>query len=200
MSNHVLASAVQWIVWGVLMALVMGWVARSRSRARPTSQARALVQPTSILIIGIVSLVFWLAIAILSNTVGKNSTSTVGTTLAFCAFAIASLPLITAYYFGRHSISDSGMDYGGMFGSRRQFIWSEVKVVTYSQGMGWFKLELESGFVARLSAMLVGLPEFARVALAHLPREKFSSEAYILLENAREGKLPNLMGGGSSGA
>lgn len=200
MSSHAIASVVQWLVWGVIMAVVMGWVSRSRSRARPPSQAGALVQPTSILVIGVVSVVFWLGIVVVSNTVGKNSTSTLGTTLAFSAFALASTPLISGYYLGRHYVSDAGMDYGGMFGSRRTFAWSEVRTVRYSQGMGWFKLELDSGFVARVSAMLMGLPEFARLVLAHVPRERLSADAYAVLERARDGKLPNLVGGRSGHA
>jgi len=87
------------------------------------------------------------------------------------------------------------MDYGEMFGARRTFAWSEVMAVRYSRNMGWFKLELDTGYVARISTMLMGLPEFARLVLAHVPREKCSDEAYALLGDAREGKLPNLTGG-----
>ena len=46
--------AVQWIVWSVLMALVMGWLARSRSRSRAASDAALLYHPTSTLIVGLV--------------------------------------------------------------------------------------------------------------------------------------------------
>jgi hypothetical protein len=189
-----MASVIKWVIWAVSMALVMGWVSRSRSRTRAPSQAGVLVLPTSILIIGIVSVVFWLAIVIISNTVGKNSTSTLGTTLVFCVFSIASTPLISSFYFSRHRVSPSGMDYGEMFGARRTFAWSEVMAVHYSRSMGWFRLELDSGYVARISATLMGLPEFARLVLAHVPREKCSDEAYALLRDAREGKLPNLTG------
>lgn len=196
MSTHVLASAIKWLVWVVGMALVMGWVSRSRSRARPPYQAGVLVQPTSILIIGVVSAVFFFGLAVVSITVGKNSTSTLGTTLLFCAFAIASMPLIWGFYLSRHRVSHSGMDYGEMFGARRTFAWSEVRTVRYSRDMGWFKLELGSGYVARISTMLMGLPEFARLVLVHVPRERCSDEAYALLQGARGGKLPNLIGGG----
>lgn len=194
-SSHIFASVIQWVIWGVIMALVMGWLSRSRSRARAPSQAGVLVLPTSILIIGIVSVVFWLAIVVISNTVGKNSTSTLGTTFIFCLFCVASVPLITSFYLSRHRVSQSGMDYGEMFGARRTFAWSEVKAVRYSRGMGWFKLELDSGYVAHISTMLMGLSEFARLVLAYVPREKYSDEAYVLLKDAQEGKLPNLTGG-----
>ena len=191
-STHVLVSVIKWAVWVVGLALVMGWVSRSRSRA--PSQAGALVLPTSIPIIGIVSAVFWFALAVFSITVGKNSTSTLGTTLMFCAFIIASAPFILCFYLCRHRVSRSGMDYGEMFGARRTFAWSEVRTVRYSRDMGWFKLELDSGYVARISTMSRGLPEFARLVLIHVPHDKCSDDAYRLLKGAREGKLPNLTG------
>lgn len=192
MSTHISGSVIEWVVWCVGMALVMGWVSRSRSRA--PSQAGTLVLPTSIPIIGIVAVVFFLALAVISNTGGKNVTSTPGTTLLFCAFAIASVPFISCFYLCRHRVSRSGMDYGEMFGARRTFAWSEVRTVRYSRDMGWFKLELDSGYVARISTMSRGLPEFARLVLTHVPRDRCSDDAYRLLKGAREGKLPNLTG------
>jgi hypothetical protein len=36
----------QWMLWGLLMSLVMGWVARSRSRSRHAGSAQRL-QPNA---------------------------------------------------------------------------------------------------------------------------------------------------------
>jgi len=46
------APIVRWAVWAVLMSLVMGWIARSRHRSRPTAEQRRLAHPPSTLIIG----------------------------------------------------------------------------------------------------------------------------------------------------
>jgi hypothetical protein len=38
---------VQWTVWGLVMAAVMGWVAKGRLRKRAESDARTLCHPIS---------------------------------------------------------------------------------------------------------------------------------------------------------
>jgi hypothetical protein len=52
-------TALQWTLWLVVMATVMGWLARSRLRARPASDARRLVHPPSTLIVGLVAFAFF---------------------------------------------------------------------------------------------------------------------------------------------
>jgi hypothetical protein len=176
------------------MALVMGWIARSRLRPRPSAQEGMLVQPVATLAVGVVSLIFWLAILIVSTTIGRNSTTTVWTVLLFGGFALASTPFIAWYYLGRHYVSARGMNYGSIFGRRCIFEWSDVRIVHFSEGNKWFRLQLSSGAVARVSAMLIGLPEFARHLLAHVPRERISDDAYEILRRTREGNLPNIWG------
>lgn len=176
------------------MALVMGWVARGRSRARPPAEEGALVQPFAILVVGWVSVVFWTAIAIVSTTVGRNSTTTLWTTLGFGGFALASTLLIAWYHLGRHSVSAQGMNYGRLFGGRLVFDWADVKTVRFSQVNKWFRLELNSGGVVRVSAMLVGLPAFAGLLLLNVPRERISDDTYEILRRTSEGDLPNIWG------
>jgi hypothetical protein len=48
--------------------------------------------------------------------------------------------------------------------------------------MKWFRLEGQSGDVARISAMLIGLPEFARVLFAHTPPGVIDAETLPTLE------------------
>src|SRR5258706_13310485 len=50
----------QWTLWGVLMLIIAGWLAKSRFRARPASEARRLVHPPSTLIIGLFALLCFL--------------------------------------------------------------------------------------------------------------------------------------------
>src|SRR5689334_22112286 len=92
----------QWVFWGLVMSLVMSWVAKSRIRTRPDTETRTLAHPRSTLVIGIVGVVFAGGLAILSNTVWKNSTSTVWTTLIFVGFACLCASLILGYFFERH--------------------------------------------------------------------------------------------------
>ena len=73
------------------MAVVMGWVARSRFAKRPDSDVQSLRHPRSTLAIGVVGALFFFGIAVVSNTVGKNDTATIWTTLGFIFFGLASL-------------------------------------------------------------------------------------------------------------
>lgn len=181
-------------LWGVAMALVMGWVARSRFGKRADIDARTLAHPFSTLVIGIAGVALFGGIAIISNTIGKNQTTTMWTTLAFLAFALASVPMIADYYFARHRVSERGMDYGRMFGQRGTFCWSEVQRVRYASAMKWFAIDLRSGSTIRVSAMLMGLPDFARILLAHVPRSVIDDDTYALLLETEQGRPPSVWG------
>ncbi len=181
-------------LWGIAIAMVMGWVARSRFSKRPVSDAETLAHPVSTLVIGLIGVLFFGGIAVISNTVGKNKTTTVWTTLAFVAFALASVPMIMDYLFARHRVSERGMDCGRMFGQRGSFVWSEVKRVRYASVMKWFAIDLRSGSTVRISAMLMGLPEFAHMLLLHVPRSAIDDEAYVLLRDTEEGRPPSVWG------
>jgi hypothetical protein len=60
--------------------------------------------------------------------------------------------------------------------------------------MKWFKIELTSGVVVRVSAMLIGLPEFASRVLAGVPRGAIGENAYALLQQTEQGNLPRIWG------
>jgi uncharacterized membrane protein YuzA (DUF378 family) len=176
------------------MTVVMGWVAKSRLRERPDSERYMLRHPISTLVIGIVGTVFFFGIAIISNTIGKNPTSTVWTTLIFIAFGLASVPMIADYFFARHSVSDSGIEYGRLMGQRGSLRWSDVQRVRFAPVMKWFVLEGSSGSKARISAMLIGLPEFARFVLLHVPIEAIEPDTLAVLRATEKGQPPNVWG------
>jgi len=129
-------------------------------------------------------------IAVVSN-VHANRTTSVFTTAIFVGFAVLALWLVADYFVGRHVVSDDGMNHGGLTG-RRQFKWAEVSGVRYSPAMKWFRLETRSGQVTRVSAMLVGLPEFARLVLARVPAGAIEPETRPVLEATAAGHLPSV--------
>jgi hypothetical protein len=163
------------------MALVMGWVARSRVKPRPHSESQRLVHPFSTLIIGVVGFVFFAGLAIVSN-VFANKTVTWWTTTIFVGFALLSLPMVADYFLARHDVSEEGLSYGRLTGRRGYLKWSDLSRVNYAPGMKWFRLETESGEVARISAMLRGLPEFARLLLARTPAHAIDADALSVLQ------------------
>jgi len=182
-------SLVQWLLWGLAMSLVMAWVARSRLRRTAGVDRLQLAHPPSTLIIGIICFAFFAGLAVVSN-VYANRTTSVWTTLTFVGLALLALPLVADYFFARHGVSAQGMDFGRMSGRRGRFAWKEVRQVTFSPAMKWFRLELADGRVVRVSAMLAGLPGFARLLLDHVPRDAVQGEVRSILQATAEGRPP----------
>lgn len=83
----------RWAVWVVLMAIVMAWIARSRHRSRPPSEARRLAHPPSTLIVGLSGFALFFGLAVVSN-VYANTTTTIYTTAVFLGFAAPALWLV----------------------------------------------------------------------------------------------------------
>ena len=184
-------TTVQWSLWAVVMSLVMGWLARSRHRERPPSEQRELKHPPGMLIMGLVCFGLFAGAAIVSN-VFPNKSVTWWTTAIFVGFALLSAPMIADYFLARHTVSEQGMHYGKLTGARKSLRWDELRVVRYSAAMKWFRLETQSGDVARISAMLMGLPEFARLLLAYAPRQAIDEATLAVLQATAEGNPPSI--------
>jgi hypothetical protein len=185
-------TGLQWAVWSLVMILVMGWIGRSRFRARSTAETRTLRHPPSTLILGLACFGFFAGIAVVSN-VYRNSTTTWWTTSIFVGFALLSALMLLDYVRAKHEVSDEGLAYRSLFiGTRKYLRWSELRAVRYAPVMKWFRLETRSGGVARISVMLMGLPEFARLLLEHAPRGAIESGTRPVLQATAEGQPPSV--------
>ena len=78
-------------------------------------------------------------------------------------------------------------DHGRIHRVRRYLRWSDLRTVRYAPVMKWFRLETRSGDVARVSAMMMGLPEFARIFLAHSPKEAVEPHTLQMLQSTADG-------------
>ena len=189
--NH--SSWMQWALWGLLVSVIMAWVARSRGRTRPTSDAHRLQHPPSTLVIGISGFLFFAAIAVVSN-VYANATTHWWTTAIFVGFALLALPVLGDYFAARHEVSEEGLRYGRLLGAGGYMRWAELTNVHFSDAMKWFRLESKSGEVVRISVMLMGLPSFAQLLLAHTPAEAIDRQTLPVLQNTAEGNPPSVWG------
>lgn len=169
------------IIFSVLFFLLISWINRGLKRGRIDKESETLQHEKWIGILGAVGVIFFLGLAIISNTVGKNATTSIWSTAIFVGGAALSLPLIADYLFSRHSISKEGLHYGGMFGKRGFMEWESVQRVSISPSMCWFLLETSSGAKARISFLLEGLTHFANMILENVPRERIETEAFQLL-------------------
>jgi hypothetical protein len=174
------------------MTIIMGWLANSRAKQRPRSDANTLRHPIGILVIGILGFAFFAGIAVVSNTIGKNSTTTIWTTFVFLFFAAMSLAMVADYFFGRHYLRPEGLEYGKLHGQRGYSSWAEIRSVTYAPVMKWFVLRTASGATIRISAMLMGLPAFAQHVLAHVSPEGIDNATRALLLETADGNPPSV--------
>jgi len=189
--NPAWAPVLKWVLWGSIMSLVMGWVARSRLRPRPAASTLRLQHPPSTLVIGAVTFLFFGVIAVISN-VFANHTTTWWTTATFVGFALLALPIIAGYFGTRHEMSEQGLRYGRLFGSSRFMRWLELKRIRFNPLTKCFRLESHSGDSLSISVMLMGLPVFARLVLARAPREAIEAATLPILQATAEGNPPSV--------
>src|SRR5258705_5083436 len=123
-------TALQWTAWLGLMSLVMGWLARSRFRRRPESDAHRLCYPLSTLIVGLVCFAVFAGIAVVSNLY-PNDTATWWTTAIFVGFALMAVPMISGFFLQHHDLSEDGLAHRNMIGASKHLRWSDLKTVRY---------------------------------------------------------------------
>jgi len=187
------AAAVQWGIWAALMSIVMGWLARTRTKAPAPHEARSLAHPRSTLVVGLVCGGLFLALAVVSALFpGKTGSPLVS--LFFLAFAALGALLILDYRNARHVLMPDGLHYGKLLGRGGQFRWADVRQLRYSQSAKWFRLELADHRIVRISAMLRGLPEFAAAVLSQVPPAAVDGETRGVLEATARGDLPRVWG------
>ena len=180
----------QWALPGLVMTAVMGWAGRSRFH-RQSGPARRLVHPISTLIIGLVCLLLFAGAAIVSN-VFPNPTVTWWTTSIFVGFALLSAVIVSAFFLEGHEVSEDGLAFRNFVGITKYLRWSDLRSVRYSPGMKWFRLETHAGTAARVSVMLTGLPEFARLLLHNAARGSIDSETFNVLGATAAGNPPSV--------
>jgi hypothetical protein len=187
------ATVLQWGLWAVAMAVVMGWMARARSRPRAPQAAHTLAHPPSTLVIGLVCTGFFLVLAVWSFLLpGKTGSPLIS--LFFLGFAALGAPLILDYWKARHALTSDGLRYGKLLGGGGQARWSDVRELRFSQSAKWFRLDLVDGRVVRISAMLQGLPEFAAAVLSQVPPAAIDGDTRAVLEATARGELPRVWG------
>lgn len=175
----------------LVVSLVSLIVAARRRQQRAPAAAGQLRHGASTLIVGVVGCAFFVGLAVLS-VVFDNGTGGALVTGGLLGFAALSLLMVAEYYRARFELSADGLSYGRLFGARGTIRWRDVTQLTYSRTMKWFRIESSSGEVARVSLMLVGLPEFARTALAQVPSYAIDENAQAMLQQTASGELPRL--------
>jgi MFS family permease len=178
----------QGALFAVMMALCTGWVARSRMKRRTGAQAGNLVHTTSTFIIGSVGVILFTGLG-LFFVLHPDEGSWWMTAIVFGLAILGACTVACCFVEDLH-VRSEGFDYRTILLRRDDIRWSDVTSVRYHHGMKWFRIESRTGKVARVSAMLMGLPEFARLALEHLPATTLDDETRALLQETADGNPP----------
>ena len=189
MQNEWWMEIVKWMLIGVVVVFFGRWFRRYGFRIRLSPDGTTLKQPLSFLIAGVVGFIFYGGFTAVSNTIGKNETTSIWSTTIFVFLALMSLTMIV-YYFTRHRLSAEGINYTRLHGKQGYTRWSEIHEMKYRPRLGWFQLRTEAGSTIRISATLIGLPEFAQHVLTHVPLERINSSTGDLLTEIAAGETP----------
>jgi hypothetical protein len=148
--------------------------------------------PMSSLVIGTISAAFFFWLAAVSFMTGTHPAATFGTALCFGVLGLMALPMVADYFFARHQVSEDSIDFGRRFGGRGVMRWSDVRRIRFSPTMKWFVLEDVSRRKARIATSLIGLPDFARIALAQAAPDALDPKTRRLLSEASLGRRPRV--------
>ena len=184
---------IQWGAWFAIMSVTVGWLSWSRQRRHTSKDRNVLEYPHSQLIVGVVCSGFFLTLTVLSllypNTTGSPLISSL-----FFGFSCAGAYLIAQFFYVRHRLEPSGLQYRTLVCGHGFLRWGDVVRIRYSKPAKWFRVDGAGGEAIRLSAMLLSLPEFARAVLQAVPRGRIDPDTFDVLEATAAGSLPPLWG------
>jgi hypothetical protein len=193
MQEDLWESVLAWIFTSIATTFAMAWIAKRRMDRRPASDADSVQHPKSTLILGLVTLVFFAEMAALSVTVGKDEDFSIWIPVIFLLFSGMGGAILADYFFARHRLSSTRIEFGKLFGQRGFVRCTDVRSVDYRSIMKWFRLRTKSGTTVRLSVMLMGLPEFAQHVLAHVPGDRIAENTKWLLRDTANGDPPSIL-------
>jgi len=184
-------SVLQWFIWAIAVTLILGWMSRGRNRRPSPNETLTLVYPTSILVLGIVCVVFFSGLEIVS-IVFDNGTTSVLTHSVFLVGSGLGLYYILEFILVNHQVSDTGLDSRRSTGISQSIRWSDVTVVSHSNVLKWYKIKTSLGKTARISFWLIGQDEFANMVLKNVQPNVIDPQTKQILQSAAGGRLPDV--------
>lgn len=181
---------IQWSLWAAMMALFMGWLGKRRVRRRREDQLGRLVHPVSTLVIGVLVTVMLLGLGLAILMFEPQASAWLP--IAVILLSLTSLPLIAAYFLEEHEVTAGHLRYATFYGTKGQMAWKDVTSVSYSPAWKWFTLTDKSGNTARISVMVLGLPELAKAILEHVPETNLAQGLRETLVATVSGNPPSL--------
>jgi hypothetical protein len=99
------------------------------------------------------------------------------------AIILLTLPLPLEFLFTKYTLDDEGIERLSLLRGRRHFSWFEVTSISFSNDNHWFIIN-SSKKKLRLHYTLVGMQDFARIVVTHVPEEKWTEAKRMMLRYA----------------
>lgn len=169
---------------------VIKLIGMGRLRKRPEHVAHIVVHPLSTALMGIAWSAFcWTLTAIALSPSSEPYWALIG---GF-GLGMPGVLLILCFFISKHEIHTKGLTSCRIFGLRRTVLWSDVVRIWYSTMRMAFVLDIRDGSRVHISALMMGLPKFAEMALANVSPSAFDETMRATLEATAAGDLPDLL-------
>ena len=185
------ASIIQWTLWALIMAGLAGWLARGRRKRVVSEGQTVMVYPLVALGLAIFCVVFSLALVVFSSMAPRDNAPWWAIAI-FAVMLAGSLHMLVDCVVGRYALTEEGLRYVGVFTGVRLFKWTDLKSLKYAPAMHWFKLVDSEGQVARISVMMTGLPEFARLLMERARHVDIDAATVPILTQTAKGDPPSV--------
>lgn len=177
-------------IYFLVAAAVIKLIGKGRLRKRPEHVAHIVVHPLSTALMGIAwSALWWTCTAIASTSPSEPS----WVIFAGFGFGMPGLLLILSFFISKYELNTQGLTYRRIFGQRGTVLWSDVVRVWYSTMRMSFVLDIRDGSRVHISALMLGLPKFADMALSNVSPFAIDETIRATLEATAAGDLPGLV-------
>ena len=184
-------SFIQWTLYGLAMWGIASWLGRARKKHVVTGGEVVMTYPPAALIVALICVGLFGAGTVLSLLASAKNAPW-WTSAIFGGFLLASLHSLADCWLAKYRLSEEGLEYVSVFSGKRIFRWNELQSLRYAPNMRWFKLENSQGQVARISVMMTGLPEFARLLMERARNVDIDAATIPVLEQTARGEPPSI--------
>ncbi len=170
------------LIVGLLFGAGIAWLWRWEARRHRTHVLR---HPKLLLLASAGMLPFlWFAIIAMKRSV--VAWSDVGVPLSFASIGAY---LLLEYLTVRYVVKPDGFEYRTLAAGAGIAFWADIRSVRWSLVGSWFRVELQSGSVVRVSVIILGIPTLAQALLDHAG-QTVDPSARPVLEQTAAGNPP----------
>jgi len=164
--------------------------APERKGDQPLQEPVDLRHPVGTLVFGLFTFAVFAAL-IVASTTAFVGTPFIWLVVPFFILALMCASTAISYFTDRHQATATELRFKPFFAERTTMRWRDVSSVRYVRRFRWFRVAGPPGKIARISIMLLGVPDFARLLLSGVPTSAISPDALPILQETAAGRPPS---------